>query len=531
MASKKPTAADLAGDLVYLHKQAAKVETLEDVHRLAREIEAQERAVAQAAAAESYESWQANPKQESDPWRPEQALTVRLFTDPTQAAREIVAEYAAPGPDGAPSVLETTGHTDAALADLIQREACKRAGIPVAGLAEPEQMIQQIIAEIVQAREPEREDADVADDDRPPKQIVDEMDIEFASNTDYMFAQAEKGHWAAMPDVAGAKLPGAGERYSTCGLWRFMACEYDSYAKRIKHNCGRLSCPICVRGAAAKIAGKMARRAWLWRLMIQQETKGKKNPYPSHIVESIPGNSPFWDWSKSKQNRVIADCRKIAGIEGGLSISHPWRFTKDGKKTPRYSPHQHLLAYGWVVEDAYEQILAKHGIKVLYHKVRNGTLTSHDDVFRVCMYLLSHCEVKARSHAYRWFGDLSYNQVNNETLEQYRDLEMVARDTDIEKSKSCRECGAELKPARIVPECLHRTSEYPDPQSQDRGVVWPRGFLEIIDLRVTRLTCYTDQWEEELVKTKKEEIEIREDKNKRRKQEAVAATAGQGTLA
>ena len=518
---------------MYLHKQIAKVENLNDALKLGQEIQNQERAIAQASAVENYSDWQAAPKQESDPWRPDQALTLTLFRPLETYAADVVQEWATTPSqtDRSKTRLQATEHGLTDLARIVQAEACRRAGIPVAALAEPLTSLHQIEAEILAARQPRREDADVEDDERPPKEVVDAMDLAYSSNTDYMYAQAERGHWASMIDIDGAKLPGAAEKYSTCGLVRFMACPYDSYAKRIRHNCGRLSCPICVRGAGAKIAAKLARRLWLYRCMIQQETKGKKNPYPSHVIESIPGNSPFWKWSKSKQNRILSDCRKIAGLSGGVSVSHLWRFTRDGKKTPRYSPHNHLLTHGWVSDTAYADILAKHGIKVLYHKVAKGTMETQDDVFRVAMYLLSHCEVKARQHSYKWFGDLSYTKINNETLEQYIDLEMAARDQEIEKSKSCRECGAEMKPARIKPECLHRHKEYPHPQDQDKGTVWPSGFIEVIDLRYTRLTCYTETWEEELVKTRKEEIELREDANRKRKQEAVAAVAGQQQLA
>lgn len=531
MASKRESAADLAADLAYLLKRVEKIENVQDAEQLGREVAEQEAAVAQAAAVENYEAWQQEKKQESDPWPVANAPTVQLFTPLETCVADVLAEYAAPDAAGRTG-LELSPHTLEDLAGVIQSEAARRAGLPAAAVAEPLKQRAEIMARILELKEPKREDADVEDDDRPPAPIRDEMDEadNFTSNTDYMFGQAEAGHWASMPDIGGAKLPGAAPKYSTCGLWRFMGCPYDNWAKRLRHNCGRLSCHVCVRGAAGKIASRLARRLWLWRCMIQQETKGKTNPLPSHVIESIPGNSEFWTWSKQKQNRVLAECRQIAGLTGGVSISHLWRFSHDGKKTPRYSPHHHLLTYGWLSPTAYKDILAKFGIKVLYHKVKNGTLETQDDVFRVALYLLSHCEVKARSHAYRWYGELAYNKISNETLERYVDLEMAARDAEIEKSKSCKLCGAELKPARIVPECLDRTREYPNGQEQDKGVEWPKGFLEVIDLRTTRLTCYTETWDEEIVKTRREEIELREDAARKKKQELVAAVAGQARL-
>ena len=59
----------------------------------------------------------------------------------------------------------------------------------------------------------------------------------------------------------------------------------------------------------------------------------------------------------------------------------------------RYSPHKHLICFGWIKENASQLIKEQLDIDVVYHKVRNGTLRNRVDVFAVAYYQLSHCAV------------------------------------------------------------------------------------------------------------------------------------------
>ena len=509
----RSTAAELASDLAYLHRQIPKAETLQELEKIGAEVAEQEEAVAQAAARENYEEWQAAPKKESDPWRPDQALRVELYRRPDLAASDVVEERA--------EVLRRAPEEHLAEhAAAILKEASARVGLPVSAWAEADAMKAEILNKIWRLRAPEPPDPQPPEDDEQPT----------GSNTDYMYAMAEKGHWNTMMDAQGCKLPGAGVPYSTCGLWRFMACQYDNYAKRISHSCGRLSCPTCVRRAGGRASVKIARRSWLWRLKVQQDTKGNKNPYPSHVIESISPSSDYWHWSHQKRARVLADCRKIAGITGGVSITHLWRFSHDGKRTPKYEPHEHIIGFGWVSPTAHDDIRQKYGISVIYKKVENGTLKTRDDVRNVAMYLLSHCAVKPKGHSYKWFGDLSYNKINTAELERYVDLEMLAEDNEIEKSKSCKECGAQLVPAKLTPEALRDRRMWPPDQDQESGCLWPSGFIACLDLKLERITCYTEDWEEETVKTKLEEDEIKRKRSIEKRAVAVARVPGQGRL-
>lgn len=488
------TLEDLQADLVDVLRSVRDADP-DDLEAISRDVVRLEAAIAAASAEQSWRSWSEQSGKESDPWPTERALQVECYVTPQAALETVLADWT--------DRIISWQHGDDELVDALLRAVAETCGLPPNAWAEPEVFAQDVGRRVLQVRR----QAD--GEDAPGLDEAEGMDtLEDVSNTDYMYAQAEAGHWATMPDHDGYKLPGCAQKYTTCGLVRFMACENHDHAKRVRHNCGRLSCHVCVRPAASRIARKLARRTWLWRHMIQSETQLKKNPLPSHVIESIPANSVFWTYSKSKQARLRAEFRKIAGLEGGVSISHLWRFTHDGKKRPRYSPHEHLLVYGWVAEDAYKKILERYGIKCIYHKVKNGTMETEADVFRVALYLLSHCAVRARSHSYKWFGDLSYAKISNEVLDRFKSLDQLTDDASIEKSKSCPHCGARLVPARLTVEGLDRRAEWPPDDDQERGCAWPPGFLEILNLKVDRLTCYNEDWTPELVKTRTEELEL-----------------------
>ncbi len=268
------------------------------------------------------------------------------------------------------------------------------------------------------------------------------------TNTSHIYELAKRSEWKLMLDFQGYVLPGSADAYETCGKWRFSKCREHNYGKRIVHSCNRLSCPICVQKAGQKIAKKIERRICLYGLMVQKTTNQRRNPKPSHVVESITADDIFWSYSKSKQQRILKEMRKIAGIQGGVSITHYWRF-ESGKTKPYVSIHNHLICYGWISSTAKKDIFKKFGINVVYHKPINGTLHERKNIFSVAFYLLSHCAIKNHKHSGHWFGDLSYRKVSNSYLKRFRDDDYILEDEDIEKSKSCKLCGEVLVPAKI----------------------------------------------------------------------------------
>jgi len=322
------------------------------------------------------------------------------------------------------------------------------------------------------------------------KDVSKDIDL---SNTEHLYELAKKSEWKLMMDFQGFTLPGNSDSYKTCGTWRFSVCREHSYGKRIIHSCNRLSCPTCVKKAGQRIAKKIERRIWLYGLMIQKQSNQRRNPKPSHIIESIPADDIFWKWSKSKQQRVLKEMRRIAGITGGVSITHYWRFEAQ-KKNPYVSIHNHLIAFGWVSPTAKQDVFKKFGVNVVYHKPEGGTLFNRKNVFLVTYYLLSHCAIKKDKHSGHWFGDLSYRKVKNSYLKQFRDDVYIDEDAEIEKSKSCKMCGELLVPAKLNKHFHNWQGFLPDDEDMDNGCMFPDGLLLELDFFSEKMEFYTSNY-------------------------------------
>lgn len=338
------------------------------------------------------------------------------------------------------------------------------------------------------------------------KEIREPLENTSESNTSYLYELAEKQRWKLMLGHNGYVLPGHADPHPTCGKWRFSKCLDHNYGKRSKHSCNRLACSYCVRQAGAKIAKKIEKRIWLWKLMTESISNNRKNPKPSHVIESIPAGDIFWTYHKSKQQRIKKDMRKIAGIKAGVSISHNWRFEQN-KTEPYLSIHDHLICFGWISQTAAKDIFQKYGINVVYHKPKSGTLHKRKNVFSVAFYLLSHASIKNNKHSVHWFGELSYRKVSNQYLARYRDLKYVEEDEAIEKSKSCVLCGLRLMPAKIDRNFKNWANYMPDGEEQMKGCMFMNGLLLSLDLVTEKMEFYTDDYDVIHHKTRKELLE------------------------
>ncbi len=337
------------------------------------------------------------------------------------------------------------------------------------------------------------------------------------TNTGRMWACALMGIWKIMMSKDGWKLPATFDSYNICGKLGFKSCSSDNVGKGFVYHCGRIGCEVCAKRAGARIAKKIERRVTLYSLRIQKLSKGRTNPLASHIIESIEPNSEFFNYSKEKQNRVLKRMRIIAGISGGCVINHLWRFDKSDL-TPIYSPHKHLIAFGWIKENASQLIKEQLGIDVVYHKVKNGTLRNRVDVFGVAYYQLSHCAVSHKKHSLQWFGNLANNKLSNKTLEQYKDEEYLLQDQEIEKSKCCPVCCERLTPARINTEFVHWREKLNLIENKEDFFEFDYGLLLSVDfIKGEKIPYYSiektalgNSWQVHYKQTLKERKEIRE---------------------
>jgi len=340
-------------------------------------------------------------------------------------------------------------------------------------------------------------------------QVSEQVDTTKLTNTGRMWACALMGIWKTMLDVDGWKLPATFDKYSICGKGYFKICSIDNFVRKFVYHCGRIGCEVCAKRAGARAAKRIERRIWLFGLKIKHETKGRRNPLPSHVIEAIDPKDDFWNWKKEKQVAILNKIRKLAGISGGAEINHLWAFDKSNLN-PFYRPHKHLIAYGWIKSNASELIKKKFGINLVYFKVRNGTLRSRVDVFAVAFYQLSHASIKKNKHSIKWFGDLAYNKVSNKTLEQYKDEEYDLQDEEIEKTKCCDICNERLVPAKIDVHCRDWRSYIPPPEQLETGCVFSNGLFVAVDFyKKEKIPYYDENYEVTYKKTKKEELELK----------------------
>ncbi len=337
-----------------------------------------------------------------------------------------------------------------------------------------------------------------------------EIDPKKLTNTGRMWACALMGIWKTMIDVNGWKLPATFEKYNICGKGFFKMCPIDNFVRKFVYHCGRIGCEICAKRAGARLAKKIERRIWLYSLKIKHDTKGRRNPLPSHVIEAIDPKDDFWSWKKGRQTRILKKIRLLAGITGGAEINHLWAFDKSDLK-PFYRPHKHLIAFGWIKENASDLIKKEFGIDVVYHKVRGGTLRSRVDVFAVAFYQLSHCAVKHNKHSVKYFGDLSYNKISNKTLEKYKDEEYILQDSIIEKTKCCPDCDEKLIPAKINKIYEDWRLYIPPSDVLENGFRFVSGlFLSVDFIEGEKIPYYDEYYESFFKQTKKEQKILQE---------------------
>jgi len=215
-------------------------------------------------------------------------------------------------------------------------------------------------------------------------------------------------------------LPSYGTSYANCGSVRFQVkCDSCDDSFYIKENCGRKECPVCYRSWVVRRA-----RAATARLEAGYKAMGGRYR-PRHIVMSFPKryySTVTYAELLKESTRLINKYTK-GGVHGGVVIGHPWRFrdsqgngvswkhsdlNKDAEYPIEdsyavYSPHVHMIMYGWFINS--DEIERETGVVV--HVI--DQLPNDTDVFGAVYYQLTHCGIGERTHALRWFGNMSYN--------------------------------------------------------------------------------------------------------------------------
>jgi len=225
-----------------------------------------------------------------------------------------------------------------------------------------------------------------------------------SKRSDFFEQMHESTNWYTVQEN-GWHLPATKDTRDDCGKWFTKGClnvgahhntEFSGkvFIKSFQKSCYRADCEICYRKWMARESNKATRR-------IEKYEKQSGNP-AKHIIVS----PPLW-----KHYLPIKDLRKEAykilkdiGSVGGSLIFHPFRYDKNSKRW-YYSPHFHIIGFGWLVGTA--ETYQKSGWVVKNKGVRDST-------FATFYYQLSHAGVRRGNHTVTWFGDLSYSKLKVE---------------------------------------------------------------------------------------------------------------------
>lgn len=274
----------------------------------------------------------------------------------------------------------------------------------------------------------------------------------------------------------GWSLPGHGKPNDDCGKTMIFGClnveahtqsriDGENVLNKVfldlrRHSCGRLECPICYEKACSKEAHRITWRlenSWLMR-------HGKI----IHVAVSVP-KSLYHLSGEELRSKVYAKAKKV-GFFGGSDIFHPARevcvlcgSNKDNELDRcencgcsefrwYYSPHFHLLGFGWIDGNKVAELYKKEGwiIKNLGIRV---------SVESTAFYQLSHCGIHKKHHSVTWFGNCSYNKLR------------IPKE-EIEK-KVCPLCGSELIKLHWI-----GNGDMPIPNEEGEYFVDPGGWEE-----------------------------------------------------
>lgn len=229
--------------------------------------------------------------------------------------------------------------------------------------------------------------------------------------------------------LADYPLVGSADPHGNCGSFFTVGClnisehkgmnldgvnmEGKVYLQRHRISCHRPLCPICWTDWANREKDKATTRLRAFIL------KGRSLK-PIHVTVSVPNSD--WSLSLQKMREKVYRALKMVHCFGGMLIYHPKRQVKL-TGTWYFSPHFHILGYGWLVDIRQQYIHSGYIVKNIgIRKTIEGTI----------YYQLSHCGIDGKHHAVTWFGGLSYAKLHVKYEEK-------------EDSKVCPICGKRLE--------------------------------------------------------------------------------------
>ena len=217
----------------------------------------------------------------------------------------------------------------------------------------------------------------------------------------------------------------AGHSYKgkkSCGEFQFKAClnhdrHIDScvYCRKVQFHCGSWGCNTCfdytVKSRARAVSNRLTAFA---NLKKNRKIYLKENRVRvlSHVIVSPPKEEYYKFKTKDGRKKLSKMQRKILmkmglDVDGGVTISHPYRFTKD-LESAYFSPHYHNVITGWIDGSITKQIHDDTGW--IIKQISN--FDNAKNCYNVVKYLLSHTGVflkeplvRSSEHSIIYFGE------------------------------------------------------------------------------------------------------------------------------
>jgi len=201
------------------------------------------------------------------------------------------------------------------------------------------------------------------------------------------------------------KMVGTSEPKESCGVFVTEGCDNTLshpkemlYAQNKRLTCKSAKCSVCWDSWLVRESSRVTERIDEFRML--GERKGFRSTTPIHVIVSPPKWIRNLSWTELK--KTFRKMVKRAGIIGGVSMFHAGRLSSD-KKTWFYSPHFHMIGFGWVVNT--NKISSEEGWVIKNKGIRKTSA----EVYSTVAYLLSHTAIAKGIHSVTWFGDLSYS--------------------------------------------------------------------------------------------------------------------------
>lgn len=188
--------------------------------------------------------------------------------------------------------------------------------------------------------------------------------------------------------------------------------DHLAYFERRKYSCKRQACPLDWKDWASRETSRAMRRLLAFKL------KGR-NLKPIHVMVSVPHADYLLTLSEMRSK--VYKMLKRVHLLGGMCIYHSKRWS-DG--VPYFSPHFHILGYGWLTDTRKNYVASGYVVKNLrVRKTVAGTI----------WYQLSHAGYHEKHHTVTWFGCLSYNKLK------------LPKEDEKEKEHICPFCKSALR--------------------------------------------------------------------------------------